>query len=349
MIRRIVFCVVVCVACSGVADAIIIKDCNCGIVHESSNQNLVDTFLEDVLFLLPDTLSETLYDNYDALTEGARFQLPDQYWKHKVISEDSFKKRYYSIAKNYTASQSNSILAKQLGSTIVDIIEVAMRSPKYDPLKEALKRNVSGFLQDGRNTTYQINNKGFKSHSFDAAVEKLYGLNQYEKLSLYPELVTVTANLWTSVWIATGHSDTFTLLSFTRRPVQLGERSAWTKIADKDGEIDTIRDVREAAIVINNLNSSDSTLTRKIVEKRINDNIDAMIIKNRADAAHLSYRKDKGMADDVTIINTEHLLKAKYKERDGITNPRYRTISITYEPCSNSGACDSLERYLQNK
>jgi hypothetical protein len=224
-----------------------------------------------------------------------------------------------------------------------------MRSTKYDPLKEALKRNVSGFMQDGRTMSYQINNKGFKSHCFDATVEKLYSIHQYDKLSLYPELVAATANLWTSVWIATGHSDTITLHSFTRRPVQLGERSAWTKIADNDGQVDTIRDVKEAAIVINNMSSSDSIITHKIVEKRIEDNINAIIVKNRADAAHLSYKKNKGMRDDVTIINTDHLLKAKYKERETLINSKYRNIPITYESCGNTGACDSLERYLQNK
>ena len=95
------------------------KTINGSIVHDSSNPNLVNNFVEDVVSLLPPEMVQALEPNLETMLKEADVRVRDDYWKRKVISLNDFKVRLESISIKYETE-----LASQLGSSVKHILKL---------------------------------------------------------------------------------------------------------------------------------------------------------------------------------------------------------------------------------
>lgn len=347
--KRIFITLVTLLICSTQnAHAIRIKKTpDCVMVHETAGENTVRNLVEDVLFLLPTELSDLLAGNYDELYSSAKFALPTNYWQHKVLDEPELKQLFYSTARDYKKNRSDAALARALGKTVEDIIQIAMVYNGFDPLKEHLRSNVSDFLTTTHSRTYLISQEPFQNHSFDAEIDKLYGLRKYRKQDLYPELVKTTANLWTSVWLATGHSGTIVPQYFYRRPFQLvGQMRPWREVTDRNGRLGELRDQREMMIVLRNLDRDPYAIESQIVSKRIQDNLRAAMKQQEADSEYKRFKLNKGIKDELVVIDTDDMAAAIKRQRVAQGDSDDFIVIDDKALLAETAKCDTLERSL---
>jgi hypothetical protein len=345
--KRILITLVALLLCAAQnAHAIRIKKTpDCVMVHETAGENTIRNFVEDVLFLLPTELSDLLANNYDELYRSAKFALPPNYWQHTVLDQPELKQLFYSTAREYKKNGSDAALARALGKSVEAIIQVAMVPNGFDPLKEHLRSNVSDFLITTHSRTYLISQDPFQNHSFDSEVDKLYGLRKYRKQDLYPELVKSTANLWTSVWVATGHSGTIVPQYFYRRPFQLvGQMRPWTEVTDKNGGVGELRDQREMMIVLRNLDRDPYEIESQIVSKRIQDNVRAARKQQEADSEYKRFKQKRGIKDELIVIDTDDMAAAIKRQRVAQGNSDDFIVIDDKALLAETAKCDSLER-----
>jgi hypothetical protein len=186
------------------------------IVHESSNAKLTDNFVEDVLSLLSPDMTQALEPHRKTLLKEARFNVRGDYWRRKVIGMNEFKERLESIS-----IKDSSELAWQLGSSVENIFEIALRPNGDDIMKDGLKRNLKDALKTWRNEKYVVNYHGYKGQSMDVILASLYDMKKYSKTNLYLDLVTTTADLWSAIWQRGGGKTQLVAKTFVRTPVYL--------------------------------------------------------------------------------------------------------------------------------
>ncbi len=189
------------------------------IIHDSSNQKLVNNFVEDVVSLLPPEMVKTLDPYLDILAKEANFVVRDDYWRRKVISQDDFKIRLESIT-----IKDGAVLAGQLGENVRPILEIALRPNGSDVMGDGLKKNLKEALTGWKNGKHLINYTGYKDQTLDAILSTLYGYAKYKKTSLYPELVMTTADLWTAIWKRGGGETQLVAKSIIRKPADINFR-----------------------------------------------------------------------------------------------------------------------------
>jgi len=183
------------------------------IIHESSSPKLIDNFVYDVLSLLPPDMLQALEPHHATLIRDARFNVRDDYWRREVIGMADFKSRLDSIS-----IKNSNELASQLGKTVEYIFEIAMRSNSDDLMNEGLKRNLKDALNKWRNEKYVVNYDGYKGQSVDVILASLYEMKKYNKINLYPDLVTTTADLWSAIWQRGGGKTQLVTKTFVRKP-----------------------------------------------------------------------------------------------------------------------------------
>jgi hypothetical protein len=141
------------------------------------------------------------------------------YWKRQVISKKEFKVRLESIS----IKDSNE-LTRQLGISVENIFEIAMRPNGDDVMNVGLERNLRDVLNRWNNGTYVVNYLGYKGQSIDAILDSLYEMKKMSKTNLYADLVTTTADLWTAIWQKGGGKTELVTKTFVRKPMNLNIR-----------------------------------------------------------------------------------------------------------------------------
>lgn len=201
------------VATNGSALALEEKIVDGMIVHDSSSPKLIDNFVYDVLSLLPPDMLQALEPHQATLSREARFNVRDDYWRRGVIGMADFKSRLDSIS-----IKDSSELASKLGRTVEFVFEIAMRSNSDDQMNEGLKRNLKYALNKLKNEKYVVNYDGYKGQSVDAILASLYEMKKYNKINLYPDMVTTTADLWSAIWQRGGGKTQLVTKTFVRKP-----------------------------------------------------------------------------------------------------------------------------------
>lgn len=189
------------------------KTINGSIVHDSSNPKLVYNFVEDVVSLLPPEMVQALEPNLETMLKEADFNVRDDFWRRKVISQNAFKERLESILIN-----NDNELASQLGSSVKHIFEIALHPNSYDALGDGLKKNLKEVPNRWKNEKYVVEYLGYKGQSIDAILVSLYEMKKLSKNSLYPKLVTTTADLWSAIWQKGGGNTQLVTKTFVRKP-----------------------------------------------------------------------------------------------------------------------------------
>jgi len=183
-------------------------------VHDSTNLRLINNFIEDVVSLLPPEMVQALEPNLETMLKEADFNVRDDYWKRQVISKKNFKGRLESISIENDAE-----LASQLGSSVKLIFEIALRPNNSDVMGDRLKKNLKEVPNRWNKGKYVVNYSGYKGQSIDTILSSFYEMKKKNKLNLYPELVTTTADLWSAIWQRGGGQSQLVTKVFVRKPV----------------------------------------------------------------------------------------------------------------------------------
>ncbi|MDA8430531.1 MAG: hypothetical protein M0T70_14860 [Geobacteraceae bacterium] len=192
------------------------KVVNGTIVHDSLHPKLVTTFVEDVVSLLPPEMIQALEPYLETLNREANFNIRDDYWRRKVISMAEFKSRLEGIS-----IQNGNELASQLGGSVVHIFEIALRPNGNDVMSEGLKKNLREVPNRWKNDKFTVAYDGYSGQSLDAILSTLYDYNKRQKMTLYPDLVKTTANLWSAVWQRGGGKTDLVAKTFVRKPLDI--------------------------------------------------------------------------------------------------------------------------------
>lgn len=192
------------------------KTVNVVIVHDSSNPKLINNFIEDVVSLLPPEMIQTLEPHLETLNREADFNVRDDYWRRKVIGKDVLKVQLEGIS-----IKDGNELASQLGGSVRHIFEVTLRPNSADLMNDGLKKNLKEIPTRWKSNTFLVEYKGYNGQSLDTILNTLYEYNKSQKMTLYPELVKTTADLWSAIWQRGGGKTELIAKSFLRRPMDI--------------------------------------------------------------------------------------------------------------------------------
>jgi hypothetical protein len=195
------------------------KTVNGVIVHESTNPKLTANFIEDVVSLLPPEMVKTLEPHLKTLNREAAFHVGGDYWRRQVISRDDFKKRFEGISIH-----DGNELASQLGGSVKHIFEIALRPDNSDVLNEVLQKNLREVPTQWKRDTFTVVYDGYSGQSLDVILSNLYGYKKRHKMTLYPDLVLTTANLWSAIWQINGGKMELVTKTFVRKPAEINFR-----------------------------------------------------------------------------------------------------------------------------
>ncbi|MBT0663087.1 hypothetical protein KI809_02135 [Geobacter pelophilus] len=209
------------VAANSSALALEEKMVNGVIVHENSNPKLITNFIEDVVSLLPPEMVQALEPHLETLNKAADVNVRDDYWRRKVIGLKDFKGRLEAIS-----IKDGPELASQLGGSVNNIFEIALRPNNSDVTGDGLKKNLKEALTSWKNGNHVVSYNGYKGQSLDALLDNLYDLKKSSKKTLYPELVKTTADLWSAIWQRGGGKTEVVTKSFVRIPAELNFRKS---------------------------------------------------------------------------------------------------------------------------
>lgn len=170
-------------------------------IHETTGETLIESFVDDVISLLPEDLALRLKIERSTLLRYASFTPRDNYWSSPASGKKSFIARHAG-GNSGTGSEA---LARNLGLTVQDIFEIAMTPADDDLLGERVRGNLVKILDKGRFETYAISYRGFHYQELTDIVDRLYSLQRFLKMDIYPEMVIVTADLWSALWQRSGH------------------------------------------------------------------------------------------------------------------------------------------------
>lgn len=191
------------------------KSVNGMIIHDSSNLKLIYNFVEDVVSLLPPEMVQALEPNLEMMLKEADFKIRNDYWKQKVISRNEFKEQLESIS-----IKDDTELASQLGNSVRHIFEIALRPNNNDVMGEGLNKNLKEIPNRWKNEKITIHYSGYQGQSIDTILGTLYEMKKRNKTSLYPDLVILTADLWSAIWQKGGGKTRLVAKTFIRKPFE---------------------------------------------------------------------------------------------------------------------------------
>jgi hypothetical protein len=176
-----------------------VKQISANEVHESANNNMPRAFVEDVVSLLPPQFRKHL--DLDVINSSVKFTGNRNKWlNYSTMSEKDLSDIYSRLASKYASHKIGDItLSDELGNTVSTIIEAAMTHGGNDPLGDRFKTNLENFFKDEYKNTHVIRYEGFNDCRIPTCVARIYELSRYSKSSVYPLLVSRTADLWTAI------------------------------------------------------------------------------------------------------------------------------------------------------
>jgi Sel1 repeat-containing protein len=166
--------------------------------HDTEESDTIANFLEDILALLPMELAELLDKDANTLYREAQPATNGNYWQKRLPTKEALTRDWGLLKKQIATNHQQLVML--FGATIPTIIEASMVPRTYDPLNEQLQSNVKRFLRNGSYQRYLIRYPGYLEQSIPGIVDRLCVLALSKKDDLYPQLVTLTADLWTTLW-----------------------------------------------------------------------------------------------------------------------------------------------------
>lgn len=206
--------------------------------HESGNNKIVFTLLEDVLYLLPEDIMDSLRPVLFQIMSNSDFGVEDEYWKKRKISKAEFIQSYADIQKKPDLD------GYRLGRSVRDIIEIALRPANDDMMNTQWQKNVAKFLRSAKDNNYVIKYEGYQDQTLEKLADDLYKLNAYDKENIYPQLVVITTNIWVSTLkknSVIGNNK----VSFVRRPPLIISEGSIYAMLDQMRRYRMIQDQRE--------------------------------------------------------------------------------------------------------
>lgn len=167
-------------------------------IHDTWDSDTIANFLEDVLALLPIELAKLLDSDANTLYKEAHPVTNGNYWRKRLPAKDSLIRDWG--LQHHLCATNRQQLSMVFGAMVPVIIEVAMAPQSYDPLNEKLQNNVKHFLRDGSYKRYFIAYTGYREQTISDLVERLLALKAQRTDNAYPQLVKLTADLWTTLW-----------------------------------------------------------------------------------------------------------------------------------------------------
>lgn len=183
-------------------------------IHNNFSGSTASTFVEDVYSLLPLDMKEYLKRDYKSLETASRINLRHNYWNKGIISKEHFS----NICKNIKVTTSSQ-LAEELGSTVENVFEVAMSLENDNPFANGLQNNIKYITNIRNDFNYEIIYLGYNKQSIDYLVERLYLLKKQDnKLAIFPDIITLTADIWGAIWVANGNKPIIETRTIVREP-----------------------------------------------------------------------------------------------------------------------------------
>jgi hypothetical protein len=171
-------------------------------IHETEDFDVISNFLEDVLALLPTELAEALNRDGGLLYKEANFEVLNDYWRRSVPGQVDVIRDCSVIARRLenTGSEDSQNMAMLFGSTVRNILEISMLPSTPDPMNVKLEGNLKKFLREATYSRWQIGYPGYRTQTLESVTDKLFGLKNSPKTSIYPQVVAITADLWITLW-----------------------------------------------------------------------------------------------------------------------------------------------------
>lgn len=189
-------------------------------IHESSGNNIVKGFVEDVISLLPPEFRKDL--DSQTIQSSVRFNNNRSKFNYSTMSEKDLYSIYARLSKRYTNKTIGSIaLSDELGSTVSAIIEAAMTSGSADLLGDKFSANMENFFKEEYKTTHVIKYDGYNSCDLRSCISQIYDLARHKKATVYPLMVTRTADLWTAVYNSMAKNTEIMAKTIVRRPMDV--------------------------------------------------------------------------------------------------------------------------------
>lgn len=190
-------------------------------VHESANNNMVKGFVEDVISLLPQEFRNRLDAN--VILSSVKFTGNRNKWlNYATMSEKDLSNIYAQLANRYARNKIGDIaLSDELGNTVSTIIETAMTHGGNDPLGDKSKANLDSFFRDEYKMTHVIRYEGYNACKIQDCIARIYDLAKLNKSTIYPLLVSRTADLWTAVYSASNGQLVSDAKTIVRRPMNI--------------------------------------------------------------------------------------------------------------------------------
>lgn len=317
------------------------------IIHETFPEDVCEAIIEDVIFLLPLDLVQSIAgtnEKYKRLLYNSRFAHKYDYWlgiAYNKYSRDYFDgslRKVYEEVERYSAKTSAKLsidehnnadeeLIDSFAKTIKSIVEFINAAP-IDPSGEFMSYRMSQFMQV-KNTNYMLRYNGDANVPVPKIIEKYENLRHsktYDDL-FYAGVVTTTAELWTSIWKSAGYEQVkvpkqvFMIQSVDLK--QLG-----VKPAQVDLDFSKIKDYTELSIVLNRDHLMHKTgYISELIEKRIDD---FAYEKARLDKAYYEadiIKKMKGIQDPVPIYKGKTIYDAVKFQQD-FFNHLSKTVAL---------------------
>lgn len=252
------------------AQPIIIKlDQDTGaIIHEKFPVDIFDRFADDILFLLPPEMVDVIAPRYDGLISQSRFVLRHDYWKLLIqpgyFSEKNIDNRCNRVVTAIKANDSERMIS-ELAGMVQSLFEVANLDQR-DKTGKSMEKRLNGFIKQ-ENSEYVIEYRGYGEHARSDILSQIYSINRHNKESIrYKQLVTKTAELWTSLWKTANANGTTTppRQQFLVKSLSLSMKPTLDLEA-------RIKDYDEWQIVMNRDALRPGEWRSQLVEKRIDD------------------------------------------------------------------------------
>lgn len=216
-------------------------------VHESANNNIVKSFIEDVISLLPREFTKNL--DAEVIQASVKFNGNRNKWlNYSTMSEKDLGNIYARLLNRYAKYGIGKIeLSDELGNTVATIIEATMAHGGNDPLGDKFKSNLENFFKEEYKMTHVIKYEGYKECTVKTCISRIYDLARYNKSSVYPLMVTRTADLWTAIYKARAGEMVSDAKTIVRRPMNVAytgkssEVPAGTKSGSGDSETASAR------------------------------------------------------------------------------------------------------------
>lgn len=190
-------------------------------IHESAGNNIVKSFIEDVVSLLPPDFRKHL--DSEVILASVKFNGNRNKWRYyTTMPEKDLVNLYTRLANRYANYGIGDVaLSDELGNTVSTIIEAAMTPAGNDPLGDRFKANLESFLKEEYKKTHVIKYDGHDGCQIKTCISRIYELAKTGKSAVYPSMVTSTADLWTAIYKSRKGELVTDAKSILRRPLNI--------------------------------------------------------------------------------------------------------------------------------